>query len=70
MESCHTNESYSVRILEVGAVVIDLRSLQMSCVGVDGGAAPEEMAESTRAEIVAVRSGCAEGAMHRFATRP
>ncbi|HVB52541.1 MAG TPA: XdhC/CoxI family protein [Acidimicrobiales bacterium] len=73
MGSRRTHEKRWARLLEAGALEDDLRARLMSPIGLDLGArTPEETAVSICAEIIAVRSGRAKGAMSplRDATGP
>jgi len=64
MGSRRTHERRWERLLEAGALEGDLRARLMSPIGLDVGArTPEETAVSICAEIIAVRSGRARGAM-------
>ena len=64
MGSRRTHEKRWERLLEAGASEDDLRARLMSPIGLDVGArTPEETAVSICAEIIAVRSGRAQGAM-------
>jgi len=63
MGSRRTHEKRWARLLEAGASEEDLRARLMSPIGLDVGArTPEETAVSICAEIIAVRSGRAQGA--------
>jgi len=64
MGSRRTHEKRWERLLEAGADEQELRRRLMSPIGLDVGArTPEETAVSICAEIIAVRSGRAQGAM-------
>jgi len=64
MGSRRTHEKRWERLLEAGASEDELRARLMSPIGLDVGArTPEETAVSICAEIIAVRSGRAKGAM-------
>jgi xanthine dehydrogenase accessory factor len=64
MGSRRTHEKRWERLLEAGVSEDDLRARLMSPIGLDVGArTPEETAVSICAEIIAVRSGRAKGAM-------
>jgi xanthine dehydrogenase accessory factor len=64
MGSRRTHDKRWERLLEAGASEADLRARLMSPIGLDVGArTPEETAVSICAEIIAVRSGRARGAM-------